>query len=303
MRADPPELTSRFWDEVLPQLAFVPQSVPVGDLLYGLANAPALRRAHPELLAEPTYPDLRAWTETLAAIDLWSVEGADARCRELVATLLAEPSPYARLRLFHLLELWARAHAPELATQIEDSLRPHLDLERGVEHDPLDALRTLAAVCTLLGSERMEYSGLAVLVDERSASASAQQILDRFVAHARVYETDSLQIHGHCENDGRLIDPPKLTVVRQSQTSAAAAKLGEGIIQFFALYAAHEPPYLSEHQRRFVAEDLRPHVNRLLAGAEIHEVLGERSLTCCGGALYLVEAPTRWLAIQLYMYC
>lgn len=212
MLARAPKL--EFWDEILPQLVLAPLSVPVADVLRCFEDASALRAASPESLAEPDYRDLGGWAQIFARIDLWFSEDVDARCRALTAALIAEASPEARLQLFHLIELWAWAYAPDVATQIEDSLRPHFDLERGVELDPGDALRVLASVCTLLGAEHGQNTGLVVVVDDEAPpSASAQVVVDRLIRRGDVNHPRGLQVHGRIEDDGKLIDPPKLYLV------------------------------------------------------------------------------------------
>ncbi|HVI01321.1 MAG TPA: hypothetical protein VM869_21535 [Enhygromyxa sp.] len=284
---------SEFWDYALPQLLLAPLSVPVSDVLGCFEPGSGL-------LADVDYRDLSGWARCFASIDLWTNEDVDARCRALAATLIAEASPQARQQLFNLLELWAHAYAPDVAAQIEDHLRWRFDLEREVELEIVDALRVLASVCTLLGAEHMVHTGLAIVVDEDApSSADAQLVIDRLLRRADLNSPRGLQVHDRVGDHGELIDPPKLTPTRPANSAALAIRIADGVAQFFAHYVG----YLSDSQHLFVTEDLRPCLAPLLADAELHEVDCERSLTCCGGALYLLALPGRWIAIQSYAWC
>lgn len=276
---------SEFWDYALPQLLLAPMSMPVSDVLRCFEDASGLDES-------VDYRDLSSWTRWFVGSGLWANKDVDARCRALAAALIAERNPHARLRLFNLLELWAWGYASDIAAQIEDHLRWSFDLEREVELDPVDQLRALASVCTLLGAEHMAKTGLAVLVDdETSITASAQNFLDRLLRRGDLNSPDGLQLHGPTDIE--------LTAIRSTDPAALSNQIANSLAQFFAAYTG----YLSGSQHLFVIEDLRPALDALLVDAELHQVHSERELTCCGGALYLLALRDRWLAIQIYRYC
>lgn len=64
-----------------------------------------------------------------------------------------------------------------------------------------------------------------------------------------------------------------------------------------------ETPGLTEEVVAFASDQLTPGLTAISRSAPIFVVLSNHSMTCCGGAIYIIERPSHWLVIQLYAFC
>jgi hypothetical protein len=51
------------------------------------------------------------------------------------------------------------------------------------------------------------------------------------------------------------------------------------------------------------AREAEAALRRIVDGAHTFELVSNHELTCCGAAIYVIEAPAEWILVELYAFC